>query len=92
MQRNNTPLNWLKLQLETVQDSIIRFLERKEKALSQGQKKIYFFLFVFSFGGFFLFCLVSGLAGYGTPGFSVSPIKRPIVKHQAIKQDSVKIK
>ncbi len=86
----STPLDWVKSQWKTLQGSLVGYLEQKERGLTLRRKKVYFFLFVFSFGGFFLYSLVSGLAGFGSIGFGVPPLKRPLVKHQAPPPDSIK--
>ncbi|RNI24116.1 hypothetical protein EFB08_17225 [Rufibacter latericius] len=86
----STPLEWVKSQWKTLQGSLVGYLQQKERGLTLRRKKIYFFLFVFSFGGFFLYCLVSGLAGFGSSGFKVTSIKRPLVKQQMQSLDSIK--
>jgi len=91
MKRNITPWHWFKVQLHLVQNSIVQYLEKKERGLTLAQKKIYFFLFILFFGGFFGYCLVSGLSGHGSSTIGITSIKRPIVQHQVIKTDSIKI-
>jgi hypothetical protein len=92
MKRNIPPLHWFKVQSHQVQKSIIQFLEKKESRLTRAQKKIYFFLFMLIFGGYFGYCLVAGLAGQGSSTVGITAIKRPVGQHQDFKTDSVKIK
>ncbi|WP_026461466.1 hypothetical protein [Adhaeribacter aquaticus] len=90
MEKPLNPVQWVKEKLLQLQNNIVRYLERKEKGLTLAQKKVYFFLFIFCGGGFFLFSLVSGLAGYSQAALQVTPIKRALVQHPVLKQDSLK--
>lgn len=91
MNGDSTPLQWVKIQFLQGQKSLVRYLEKKERSLSQAQKKLYFFLFVTFFGGFFLFSLVAGLVGHGRSAIRVSPIKLPLGLQQ-VKNDTIKFK
>lgn len=89
MDRNTSPLDWLRYQVWLLQRAVVRYLERKERTLSLAQKKIYLLVFLITFGGFYLHCLVSGLTGRSSATMKVTQIKRPLVLHQ-LRQDSLK--
>jgi hypothetical protein len=82
-------LDWLRYQVFLLRKAIVLYLEKKERKLSMAQKKIYLLVFVLTFGGFYVWCLISGITGQSTSTLKVSTIKRPLVKHQ-LNQDSVR--
>jgi hypothetical protein len=77
-----SPLDWLRGQVSLLEKAMVHYLEKKEKNLSLAQKKACLVVFLVTFGGFYVHCLVSGLAGRSSPTVKVTPIKRPLVQHQ----------
>lgn len=64
----------IRFEYNLLQNKVAGYLSDKEQALSTARKKMYFFLFIGSFGSYFIYVIISGFNLKSAPGLNFGNI------------------